>query len=237
MKKMRKLLILLLVLVLLGGGFVAWTMQYYRADGEAQRTLDSDETVQVLRTGYGWLFAGQDSTAALIFYPGAKVDPVAYAPLLHRLAAGGLDVCLVQMPLNIAFFGEQKARAILDLYNYDSWYIGGHSLGGTIAAFYAARNPDRFDGLVLCASYPFRELGKELPTLLVWGSEDEVLSPDRLEKGRGLVTGALTELEITGGNHAQFGNYGAQKGDGAPAISAAEQQAQTAEAILQFVGP
>ena len=38
---------------------------------------------------------------------------------------------------------------------------------------------------------------------------------------------------IEGGNHAQFGNYGKQKGDGEASVSDVKQQQETVEIILQ----
>jgi hypothetical protein len=41
---------------------------------------------------------------------------------------------------------------------------------------------------------------------------------------------------IEGGNHAGFGNYGAQAGDGTSSIGNDAQQAVAAQAILDFIG-
>ena len=49
------------------------------------------------------------------------------------------------------------------------------------------------------------------------------------------VENAYTEIIIDGGCHAGFGSYGAQKGDGAPVISAEEQQRQTADALAAWI--
>ena len=42
---------------------------------------------------------------------------------------------------------------------------------------------------------------------------------------------------IEGGNHAQFGDYGLQKGDGQAGISREEQQEITARLIEEMVSP
>ena len=65
-----------------------------------------------------------------------------------------------------------------------------------------------------------------------FGSEDHVLNMTNLEKGCGYLPEKAAEYRIDGGNHAQFENYGVQKGDGEALISAAEQQKQTKDLIL-----
>lgn len=118
--------------------FLAYTGQYYHAEESAYTALKSDESVTVTQTEYGWLFDGPSETDALIFYPGGKVEETAYAPLLHRLAEQGMDACLVQMSFRLAVFGVNKADRVMERHDYEHWYIGGHSLGGAMAASYAA---------------------------------------------------------------------------------------------------
>ena len=99
MKRKRRIILpAVLVLVLLAGAFFLYTADYYRAEAPAIEALASGGSVTVTETDYGWFFDGPADADALIFYPGGKVEETAYAPLLHRLAAGGLDVCLVKMP-------------------------------------------------------------------------------------------------------------------------------------------
>ena len=50
----------------------------------------------------------------------------------------------------------------------------------------------------------------------------------------GLVTGRYSEIVLGGGNHAQFGNYGTQSGDGTAKITVQEQQERTVEEIGNF---
>ena len=225
--------ILFCLLGILVVGFFIYTEQYYHADPAALRALESDETVAVTKTGYGWLFDGPSQSNALIFYPGAKVETQAYAPLLHRLAQEGMDVCLVDMPFRLAFFGLNKATDLLSAYDYPHWYIGGHSLGGAMAASYAADHGTQLTGVVLLAAYPTKKLDPGLAVTTVYGSEDHVLNMANLKKGAAFLPEGASEHVIEGGNHAQFGNYGEQSGDGKASISAEEQQRQTAELIMQ----
>lgn len=224
---------LVLAVILL---FFAYTANYCRADESAEKALASDGTVAVVSTDFGVLFDGPSGDSALIFYPGGKVDENAYAPLLHRIAAGGLDVCLVRMPFRLAVFGMNRADAVMAEHSYQNWYIGGHSLGGAIAANYAAGHGGALRGLILLAAYPTKALGDDLRLLSIYGTEDGVLQMDPYEKGKQYWPSDSAELVIDGGNHAQFGNYGVQSGDGTAGISAAEQQAMTAERILALLG-
>ena len=225
----------LCLIVLLIGSFFLYTAQYYHAGDAAKAAMIPDDTVQVRKTEMGWLFDGPSNENALIFYPGAKVEETAYAPLLHDLAGEGMDVFLVSMPFHLAFFRMNGADAIMAAYDYDHWYIGGHSLGGAMAAVYAAKHPDNLNGVVLLAAYPTGKLDDRLQVVTIYGSEDQVLNRKKLEQGRSFLPGNAVLTEIPGGNHAQFGDYGAQKGDGNASISAQEQLLQTEEVILQIV--
>ena len=235
MRKKLKWLIPLLALLLLAAAFLVFTGIYYHADEAALAALESDAAVQVVRTDSGWFFDGPSGDRALVFYPGGKVEAEAYAPLLHELAAGGVDVFLVEMPFRLAVFGQNRADGILDRYSYENWYVGGHSLGGAVAALYAADRADRLSGLVLLAAYPTKALDGRLLVLSVYGSEDGVLDPEKLEAGRAYMPAGCLEYRIEGGNHAQFGSYGAQSGDGTASISAEEQRQSTVGFLLSNI--
>ena len=68
-----------------------------------------------------------------------------------------------------------------------------------------------------------------------YGSEDGVLNREKYEADRINLPQDTTETVIDGGCHAGFGSYGAQKGDGAPVISAEEQQQQTADVLAAWM--
>ncbi len=221
------------VTVVLAAVFLLYTSRYYHADPSALPALESDEKVSVTKTDYGWLFDGPSESDALIFYPGAKVEETAYAPLLHQLAGEGMDVCLVKMPFHLAFFGISKADDLIARYDYDNWYIGGHSLGGAMAAVYAADEGEKLAGAVLLAAYPTKKLDDSLDVIVIYGSLDGVLNMEKLEEGERYMPEDAVTYRIEGGNHAQFGNYGEQDGDGEAVISAGEQQRRTEEIILR----
>ena len=215
--------------------FLIYTEQYYHADDSAQAALKSDDTVRVVQTEYGWLFDGPSEADALIFYPGGKVEETAYAPLLHDLAGRGMDVCLVKMPFRLAVFGVYKADHVMTQYDYAHWYIGGHSLGGVMAASYAAEHSSQVKGVFMLAAYPAKSLDENTRAIIIYGSEDGVLNMGKMEEAKRYLPGNSEEYIIEGGNHAQFGNYGIQDGDGNATISSEEQQLRTTALILQNI--
>lgn len=216
----------------------AWYLADYYHAVDVDSALAPSDVVEVQPIQQGWLFDGPGEQNALVFYPGAKVEASAYAPLMNDLAQRGIDCFLVQMPGNLAFFGTSAADAFIQnpAYPYEHWYLAGHSLGGAVAADYAASHPERLSGLILLAAYPIKSLQTAgFPVLTVYGSNDEVVNRSRIEEGRLLMPPIYQELVIEGGNHAQFGSYGTQDGDGEASISPEEQRTQTADAIADLV--
>ena len=216
--------------------FFFYTENYYHADRTAVMMLRTDEYASVTSSQTGLLFDGSGEEDLLIFYPGAKVQETAYAPLLRQIAEEGMDVFLVRMPARLAFFGSNKAdEALQETADYANVYIGGHSLGGAMAASYAAEHAESLDGVILLAAYSTKPLPDSLPVLSVYGTEDGVLNRANYEKNLANVPN-LQEVVIEGGNHAQFGSYGEQRGDGEASIDPGMQWNETAEAVLEFVG-
>ena len=183
-------------------------------------------------------FGPADANTGLIFYPGGKVEYTAYAPLMQALADRGILCLLVKMPFNLAVLDTGAAEGLQALYpNVAHWYMAGHSLGGSMAAVYAKDHPGTLDGLVLLAAYSTADLtASGLKVLTLYGSEDTVLNAERLAQyAANLPKDAQTVL-IPGGCHAYFGDYGAQKGDGTPTITRAQQMEQTVNAVTAFMG-
>lgn len=207
----------------------------YAAGPEATALLSGTEAVRTEAIRAGWRLDGPGETDALIFYPGAKVEPTAYLPLLTSLAENGVDCFLVRMPLNMAFLDMNAAARFQRAYPYGHWNVGGHSLGGACAALFAAKHGAELKGLVLLAAYATKPLGEGLSVLELHGSEDGVLNRKVLEKGRRYLPASAAAEELTGGNHAQFGDYGPQKGDGVATVSRAEQTAWAVERIERMI--
>ena len=240
MKKRTKIIlsVCLALLLVIGIGGYAYVSDYYHADETALEAMAyQTDRVQAEQDGDVIWFVPEEPTAGLIFYPGGKVEPTAYAPLLHACAENGILCALVQMPGNLAVLDANAADGLQEAYpEITSWYIAGHSLGGAMASNYAAAHAEDFDGLILLAAYSTKDLtGTPLRVLSVYGSEDGVMNRESYEKNRANLPADTTEVVLDGGCHAQFGCYGPQAGDGIPAISGEEQIRQTTEAITVFI--
>jgi dienelactone hydrolase len=196
------------------------------------------------------------TTAGFLFYPGGLVDPHGYLPLLADIAAQGIPVVLAKEPGNLAVFSPNAGLALRSLVAGGSgWVIGGHSLGGAMAAWSARDNPDEWKGVVLLAAYP--PDSKSLaawphPVLSISAENDGLSTPAKITATLPLLpaqqqwlastadtynwfSGGYAVLhQVAGGVHAQFGSYGPQEGDGTPAISAAAQRAETRDFIIEF---
>ena len=236
MKKIIKLFIkIIAVVAILVFALCIYAADYYRADG-VDKYMKSKGDVTVSEISEGYLFDGPGEDNALIFYPGAKVEETAYAPLMRRLAENGVDCFLIKMPLRLAFLGFNKANGILRRYDYEHYYLSGHSLGGAMAAYNASKHLKAYSGLFLLGSYTANCLkDAPFPVIYIYGENDAVLSRKSLERGFTLSPGGYEEIVIEGGNHAQFGSYGKQRGDGEAAITAEEQQKETVDAILATI--
>lgn len=180
---------------------------------------------------------GKTPETGLIFYPGGKVEAVAYEPLLKALASEGMLCVLVEMPFHLAVFDRNAAEGIPEQFTgVTKWYIDGHSLGGAMAASYLAEHAADYAGLILLGSYSTTDLSEtELSVLSVYGSEDRVLNREKYAESKGNLPEDFTEVVLEGGCHAYFGMYGAQDGDGTPTISNEEQIAATVAAVKEFL--
>jgi hypothetical protein len=221
-------------------GFVIWAQNPLGPMPEAETALVSDGAVEVRRTD--WIeFRPTASTprVGLILYPGGRVDPVSYAPPARQIALEGYLVVIVPMPLNLAVFGSDRAVRVIQAHpQIESWAIGGHSLGGAMAAAFVSQRPEMVDGLVLWDAYP--PSSSDLSTLplkaaSIYSSSEGSMLGENLEKTRPLLPAGLRLVPVAGGNHAQFGWYGEQPGDNQAAISRPEQQALVVEATVELL--
>ncbi|MDO9491409.1 alpha/beta fold hydrolase [Acetobacterium sp.] len=227
-----------IVLTVLIIGMLTYLGDYYHADQTAHEALISDDQVNVREEGNLTIFtptAGQDEEG-FIFYPGGKVEDIAYAPLMHSLAEQGYPAIIVGMPFNLAVFNTNGADKVMEtLPEIDQWIMVGHSLGGAMAADYLAGHEDQVEGLVLLGAYPNKSLAQSShPVLSLYGSEDQIIDQQGFEGGQNKMPVNASYHEISGANHSGFGNYGAQAGDGTAAISSAEQQAVTVAKIIEI---
>lgn len=229
---------LLAAILLVCVGFAVYVGDYYHADETAVQTMAVSDEITVSKTDGGDLvFAPPSPKAGLIFYPGGKVEHTAYAPLMRACAEQGILCVLVKMPCNLAVLDRNAADGIAEQYpDIDRWYIGGHSLGGAMAAAYAADHSGELDGLILLAAYSTKDLKDSgLDVLSVYGSEDQVLNREKYGEYQENLPSGTTEIIIEGGCHAGFGSYGPQKDDGTPMITGEEQVMRTVSEIVDIV--
>lgn len=243
---------LVAVLLVLCLGIHIYAASYSHATATAWEALETSTEVRVKRLDSGdVLFVPSDAgrvSAALVFYPGGKVEATAYAPLLRRLAERGIACALTRMPENLAVLAPNAADrsrgeledalrvAGCDPLNVP-WMMGGHSLGGAMAASYAGSHASEYRGLVLLAAYSSGGISKSgLSVLLVTGTRDGVLNRDRYNSCLANLPSDYREVRIRGGNHAGFGSYGRQDGDRKATISGGEQVEATVQAIVSLAG-
>jgi hypothetical protein len=231
------IIVVLLALTAVVAGFLAWAEMPLAPMPEALAALNSDSAVTV--TIDRWLVfqpTNFSSNVGLIIYPGGHVDYRSYAPEAHALAAEGYLTVIVPMTFNLAIFGENSATDVINGYpQVKTWAIGGHSLGGVIAAQYCHDNPGKIQGLVLWAAYP--EAGTDLSksnlkVTTIHGTLDGAVNDSQIQGSLIQLPSSTTIVEITGGNHGQFGWYGNQPGDNPATISRSVQQAEIINATV-----
>lgn len=228
MKKWTKIILYISLTFVLAAvlGFYIWSQQTYKPTAELKNLVTSKDYEEVDDL---YVFQPQkQSDLGVILYPGAKVEPLAYAYIAKKLQENGYLVVIPNMKFNMAIFESKKADSIINRYvDIQRWVIGGHSLGGVVAASYAKKNPDHIAGLFLYASYPSKNVDfsmSNLPTLSIFAELDMVSPPEDIFKHQSNLSSAAMLHEIIGGNHAGFGMYGKQSDDGEATISNLEQQ-------------
>lgn len=236
-KYLRNIVIVCLCIIMcLFISFFVYTGNYYHADDEAYTYLKDSNSVKVLKIDDGYFFDGYGSDRAIIFYPGAKVEVESYSRIMYKLAENGIDCFLIDMPFKLAFFGVNKANNIINNYKYDSYTLMGHSLGGVAATSYLNSDNKKVDSIIFLASYPNNKVSDDISMLFIYGTDDLVLSNDSYSKSKEYWNTNYSEKIIDGGNHAYFGLYGEQDGDGKAKINYIEQQDITLSHIIEFLG-
>lgn len=239
-RRYKALLVIGVVLTTLVVGFVAWALTPARPLPEALAALDSDASVEV-RDGDNIEFlpltASTPAPLGVVIYPGGRVDPRAYAPLARALATRGHVVVIARVPLNLAVFATDRAVDVIAAHpDVSRWVVGGHSLGGSMAARFVHENPTRVAGLFLWAAYPADNMTRTpVPVLSVHATRDGLTTPADIAASRANLPANATFVAIDGGNHAQFGSYGAQPGDNPATVSRAVQQARVVNATAAFL--
>lgn len=239
MKKINKkikILFLLIPIILISSLFI-WANDYYKAMPYALDVLASSGGTITK----DYIMIGNDSTSenAIIFYPGGKVDYKAYVPLANELSKNGTLVYIVKMPLNLAVLSPNKGSKIINSNSLvKNWYIAGHSLGGAMAATFAYDNEEKLKGIIFLAAYPAKNKSlsnSSLRVLSLFGEKDGLATEEKIENTKVLLPSNTIYVKIDGGNHAQMGYYGSQKGDNVASISREVQQSILVNKISEFI--
>jgi len=226
--------------------FFTWSGIAYRATAEAHAALEGDTRVGVSRETDYWTFqSATPSNIGLLLFPGALVDPAAYAPVARAVASEGYTTLLVELTRRGAFGGAAGAglsarytramRTAADRGGPHRWVVAGHSLGGRVTAeLLHARSAGISGGVLIGTSHPrdFSLATLTIPVTRIFGTRDTVADVDKLEATRHNLPPHTRLVRIDGGNHSQFGYYGLQPGDWPSTISREEQQRITVKAIL-----
>jgi hypothetical protein len=234
-------IIAILILLAVVLGVVLALGKTLPADKVARAAAISDNLVEISDqpTMIVLVPKGTSLTRGMIFYPGARVDPLAYVPLLKPLAETGILVVIPKMPLGFAVLDINRAGKIQDAYpQVTCWVIGGHSLGGSMAAEYSADHPERIQGIVFVASYPGKKTslnGYDIQGLAISGSQDGLATTEKVAAVVDNFPQGTKFIVLDGANHAQFGHYGEQVGDNPASISPVAQQEAATKAILEFI--
>jgi hypothetical protein len=235
--------------------FVGWSLVAYRASAEARQALEADSRVQVSTDLGGerhlrsWTFVPRASDgvarAGVIFFPGALVDPVAYAPVVRPVAEAGHTVVLVELTRRGVLGGAddprviESARAAMRAHSdVRAWAVAGHSRGGVVASRMAHQHPGEVRGLALIGtSHPrdFSLAELRAPVVKVLGSRDCVAEVEKSDANRHLLPSSTRWLVIEGANHSQFGSYGFQPGDCFATIDRVQQREATVQALLELL--
>ena len=222
--------------------FVGWSLLAYRAQGAARAALAGDARVAVTHGDGYWTFVpAAPAPAGLIFFPGALVDPVAYAPLTRAIAEAGYATVLIRVPNRGAFGGSDRpevfgrARAAAAQIGLHRWVAAGHSRGGLITAKLVRSGFPGLRGAVLIGTTHPRDFSLAATSIAmtrVFGTRDTVADSDKQDRTRSNLPASARIVRIDGGNHSQFGYYGFQPGDWPATITREDQQAITRRAVL-----
>jgi len=228
-------ILLIALVVLLITSCSSYTYQSnYSFNGVVENSVIKNDGVFIIRPDGDFLDKG------LIFYPGGLVSPEAYSPIAWEIAnEAGVVVVIVPMPFDLAVFALRKGLEIIEMLpEITEWYIAGHSLGGAMASTLIYEEPGIFRGLILFGAYPDKKKPLSdiaIPVLSLYGEFDGLATLEKIENTKSLLPLSTQYVCIEGGNHAQFGSYGPQKGDGIATITPEEQWSIVSKKIADYL--
>ncbi len=214
------------------------TLGSANADSHALQALESDYKSSVVLGKDIVIAPGNDAPqTGVIFYPGGRCDSRAYIPVARPLAAAGTLVVIPKMPLRLAVLDSGRAAKIMAEHpDIDRWIIGGHSMGGAMAAAWVYKNPGRAKALFFLASYPssMHSLNdRDLPVAMIYGTHDRITRQSEFSASRERLPSHTEFVAIEGGDHYQFGSFG--NVEVTATISREEQQRITVGTLQNFI--
>ncbi|MGG4558139.1 alpha/beta hydrolase [Bacillus toyonensis] len=233
MKKWIKIVLYSVLSILIIGSitFLTWSQFTYKPTKEALSLVDNKKDEENI------VFGEKDAKIGVIFYQGAKVEAEAYSYLGEALAKDGHFVVMPKLPLNLAILGINAVDSVMEQYpEVQKWYVAGHSMGGAMISKYAFQHEEKVDGIILLGSYPADDSStKSIPMLSIYGEVDALATVEKIENNKKLMSKNTTMHMIKGGNHANFGMYGEQKGDNASLITSKAQQDETVKVMEEWL--
>jgi len=256
--------VIVLVLGLLVTAGLVWARPFPATD-KAVAALDSDPDVRVVERLSWYELAPTDALVAktsptpaatrrpsptprggrpvpkprrvgMVFSPGARVDARAYAAILRPVAQTGVLVVVLKEPFGIALLPDAQAARVVQVHpEITAWVSAGHSLGAVRAAQTVQDQP-AFTAMVLWGGYPASAVQRPgLRVLSVGGKQDGLSTPAKIDAAKSMLPPDTTYAQVAGANHAAFGDYGVQPGDGQVVGDRAKVQAQIVKLTVDFV--
>lgn len=225
----KTLAISLTVIVLLVGVMIIFAQNPYQAEVEMYENIHLNAGVVKTDERKAIVFEPATYEYNIVFVPGGKVVPASYSYLASELANNGIKVTIIKPLLNLAIFSPNQASKFIEEDKIN--VVMGHSLGGVVASMIASKT-DEFEYLIIMGSYNTSPITEE-ETLAIT-SEHDSLDLEKYNAAMATVSN-LTEEYIPGGNHAYFGYYGNQKGDGEAEMTNKEQQDIVVDIIISYL--
>lgn len=244
MKKNRRKILtysvisLVVILAIAIGGILAWTNNTYAPIDMFYELVPQEDYTKV-KDFYVFEPKVEQKGVGIVLYPGALVEPLAYGYYANELSKEGYLVAIPEVTFNLSITEGNKAKEFIDMNpRIEEWYVGGHSMGGVSASLFAEDNQEDIKGVILLGAYPASSTNladNSIKVLSIYGEKDGLTTLDDIEKSKENLPDTAIFEEIKGGNHAQFGMYGIQKGDNPAGIEVLEQQEQMIKATLAFL--
>ena len=217
-----------------------YLMTDYQHSKETEVYMETTEAVKVIDQENITFEPSISNGVGIIFYPGGKVAPQSYAPLMYQLSELGYTCYIVKMPFNLAFLNINGAEDIIKKNSeIQEWYMAGHSLGGVMGTQYVINHPNTIKGIIYLASYPADNMSlsndEMLRTLSIYAEKDGFITLDEQKEHLKRLPSEHQVVTIKGANHSQFGFYGFQSGDNSADISTETQQRLVLSTINEWL--